>query len=117
MFSALKVKILSFLGMLWIRSLRIRLKAPDGDGPGVIGAWHKDLLACCAAFRGQGVHILVSASADGEIFARVTSRLGYRVTRGSDTSGATNVRHLLKTLQAGHFVAMALDGPRAGETA
>ena len=112
MFSALKVKIVSFLGMLWIRSLRIRLKAPSGYGPGVIGAWHKDLLACCAAFRGQGVHILVSESADGEIFARVTNRLGYRVTRGSDTRGATNVRHLLKTLKAGQFVAMALDGPR-----
>lgn len=112
MFGAFKVKLASILGTLWIRSLRIRQSAPEGYGPGVIGVWHKDLLACCAAFKDSGAHVLVSASGDGEIFARVTSAFGYRVTRGSDSKGATNVRHLRKTLDKGGFVAMALDGPR-----
>ena len=107
MFGAFKVKLASILGALWIRSLRIRQSAPEGYGPGVIGVWHKDLLACCAAFKDSGAHVLVSASGDGEIFARVTSAFGYRVTRGSDSRGATNVRHLRKTLDKGGFVAMA----------
>ena len=117
MFGAFKVKIASFLCSLWIRCLRVRLTKPEGYRAGVIGSWHRDLMACCAAFRGAGVHVLVSQSRDGEIFARVTSALGYRVTRGSDSRGALNVRHLRKTLDDGEFVAMALDGPRgpAGE--
>jgi hypothetical protein len=60
----------------------------------------------------MGVHALVSESHDGEFLARTLTRLGYTVTRGSDTRGSLNVRHLLKTLQSGGFVGMALDGPR-----
>ena len=97
---------------LWVKSLRIRLRLPEGYGPGVVGSWHQDLLASCAAFRRLGMHILVSESSDGDLFARVASRLGYRVTRGSDTHGALNVRHLVRTLREGGFVGMALDGPR-----
>ena len=56
-------------------------------------------------------HILVSESSDGEFFAQAAKRLHYEVTRGSDTHGATNVRHLLQSLRSGRFVGMALDGP------
>lgn len=110
--SSLKVWILSFLGALWMRSLRIRFREPDYFHAGVLGLWHQDLLASCAAFKDKGVHVLVSESGDGEIFARAAKFLGYTVTRGSDTSGASNVRHLLKSLENGQFVGMALDGPR-----
>lgn len=112
MLAEIRAKFLSFLGALWIRSLRIRFKAPADYGPGVLGLWHRDLLASCAAFKDKGVHVLISESGDGEVFARATRRLGYVVTRGSDTHGATNVRHLLRTLRVGGFVGMALDGPR-----
>ena len=107
-----KLRFATFLATLWIRSLRIRFSAPPEYGPGIIGIWHRDLLANAAAFRGKGVHALISESSDGEIFARITEKLGYKLSRGSDTKGATNVRHLLRTLQNGGFVAMALDGPR-----
>lgn len=112
MSGGLKVKLASFLGALWIRSLRVRFSVPDDYAPGVLGLWHQDLLASCAAFKDKNVHVLISESGDGEIFARATQRLGYKVTRGSDTSGSTNVRHLLRTLKDGGFVGMALDGPR-----
>lgn len=97
---------------LWIKSLRVRVKTPRNYGPGIVGVWHQDLLACGAAFQDKNLHVLVSESPDGEILSRVLSRLGYRISRGSGTHGASNVRHLVKTLRSGGFVGMALDGPR-----
>jgi len=110
-FRALKTKAFAWLGALWMRSFRIRLRVPDDFRPGILGLWHKDLLASCAAFKDKNVHILVSESSDGEFFAQAAKRLHYEVTRGSDTHGATNVRHLLQSLKKGRFVGMALDGP------
>ena len=101
----------ALIGALWMRSLRIRLRVPDDFRPGILGLWHKDLLASCAAFKDKNVHILVSESSDGEFFALAAKHLHYEVTRGSDTHGATNVRHLLKSLRQNRFVGMALDGP------
>lgn len=112
MFGVFKVKLLALLGGLWMRSLRVRLSVPEGFGSGILGCWHCDLLASFAAFKDRGVHALVSESNDGEILARAIERLGFRVTRGSDTHGALNVRHLVQTLKEGGFVGMALDGPR-----
>ena len=108
----LKTKILSKRGALWRRRLRIRLQTPEDFRAGVLGLWHRDLLASCAAFKDRGVHILVSKSGDGEFLARATIDLGFEVTRGSDTDGSLNVRHLLRSLRSGKFAGMALDGPR-----
>ena len=107
-----KVRFKAFLITLWIKSLRIRLKKPESFEPGILGIWHKDLLASAAAFKNWGVHTLISESNDGALFAAIVQNLGYTVTRGSSTHGATNVRHLLKPLKEGRFVGMALDGPR-----
>lgn len=108
----LKVRLGARIAALWIRSLRIRLHAPDNFEPGVLGLWHQDLLASTAAFKDQNVHVLVSQSNDGDFFARCAELLGYKVSRGSDSRGQTNVRHLLKSLQTGAFTGMALDGPK-----
>lgn len=110
--NALKARILSAIGAFWIRSIRIRFHTPEDFRPGILGLWHRDLLASCAAFKDKGVHVLISESSDGEIFAKATQKLGYEVTRGSDSHGSTNVRHLLRSLKSGKFVGMALDGPR-----
>lgn len=106
-----KTKFAAHLAALWMRSLRIRVHVPADFRPGVLGLWHQDLLASTAAFKDKGVHILVSESGDGEFFAQAAQKLGYTITRGSDTHGATNVRHVLKSLKNGKFVGMALDGP------
>lgn len=108
----LKVRLGAWLAALWIRSLRINLHTPENFGPGVLGLWHQDLLASTAAFKDRNVHVLVSESEDGAVFARCAQLLGYKVTRGSNTHGATNVRHLLDSMKAGCFTGMALDGPR-----
>ncbi|PWJ62762.1 MULTISPECIES: lysophospholipid acyltransferase family protein [unclassified Fibrobacter] len=109
---SLKVRITSKIVELWLRSLRTRLQAPAEFGPGILGLWHQDVLACVAAFKDKNVHILISESKDGEFLAATAQRLGYKVTRGSDTHGSSNVRHVLDTLKKGGFAGMALDGPR-----
>ena len=107
----LKVRLAAFIASLWVKSLRIRLSTPNDFSPGILGAWHKDLLAATAAFKKWGVHAFISESSDGNLYAMVAEKLGYTVTRGSSSHGASNVRHLLKSLKAGKFVGMALDGP------
>ncbi|HHX16123.1 MAG TPA: DUF374 domain-containing protein [Fibrobacter sp.] len=95
-----------------MESLRIELKAPLHFKPGVLALWHKDLMACAAAFKHKKVHVLVSQSRDGELFSRCVSLLGYKVARGSDSKGALSVRHLLRSLAKGSSVGMAMDGPK-----
>ena len=111
MLGNLKVKMTSLLAALWLRSLRVKVVAPEGYGPGILGIWHRDLLASCAAFKDMGVCALVSKSSDGEFFAATASRMGYKVFRGSDTRGSSNIRYLLSALEKGGFAGMALDGP------
>lgn len=108
----LKTRILSRVLSFWIESLRIELKAPIHFKPGVLALWHKDLMACAAAFKHKKVHVLVSQSRDGELFSRCVSLLGYKVARGSDSKGALSVRHLLRSLAKGSSVGMAMDGPK-----
>ena len=107
-----KVRLALFLASLWIKSLRVKLKTPDSFSPGILGIWHRDLLAATAAFKNWGVHAFISESGDGEIFATLAQSMGYVVTRGSSSHGASNIRHILDALQQGHFAGMALDGPR-----
>lgn len=111
-FHSLKVKITSKIVELWLRSLRVKLQVPADFRPGILGLWHQDVLACVAAFKDKNIHILVSESKDGEFLAATAQRLGFRVTRGSDTHGSTNVRFVLDSLKKGDFAGMALDGPR-----
>lgn len=112
MLEGVKNFVISTVGALWLRSLRIRLHLPADFRPGILGLWHQDLVASTAAFKDKNVHILVSESKDGAVFSGISEKLGFIVTRGSDSHGATNVRHLLKTLKEGGFTGMALDGPR-----
>ena len=109
--SQIKVRLGAFIASLWIKSLKIRLCTPDDFRPGILGIWHRDLIASTAAFKDWGVHALISQSSDGDFFAETAKRLGYAITRGSDNHGSTNVRHLLASLNSDKFAGMALDGP------
>lgn len=100
------------LAVLWIRSLRVRLKSPINFQSGILALWHQDLIACTAAFKSKQVHAFISQSEDGSIFSQIAQKLGYTVSHGSDRRGSSNVRHLLFALRRGHFAAMALDGPK-----
>jgi lysophospholipid acyltransferase (LPLAT)-like uncharacterized protein len=105
------------LALLWMRTWRIRW--PQGRAlprRGVLALWHEHLPACIPAFAGLGVAVLVSRSADGSLAADACARLGYRVFRGSTSSGGlAGMKALARALGApgdGGLAGMALDGPR-----
>ena len=103
---------------LWMRSLRISVKISENlNAAGVLALWHRDLFAGAAAFRKRGIAAFISPSADGELLAKISADLGYRVVRGSSSRESLSIREMLRLLQSGKVCAMALDGPRgpAGE--
>jgi len=104
------------LGMTW----RIRvtndeqLRAARAAGqPVIFSLWHGQMLPLLYHHRNEGVAVLISEHGDGEIIARVATRLGYRTVRGSTSRGAAReLVGLSKVLEDGHDLAITPDGPR-----
>lgn len=85
---------------------------PNGE-PAIWVMWHAHFLPLLWLHRDEGTTLLISRHQDGERFARVASRLGYRTLRGSSTrGGAAALLGLIRSLQDGAQVAIAADGPR-----
>lgn len=81
--------------------------------PGVYVFWHRALLLAAYRYRGLGIRILISASFDGELIARVVERLGFAPVRGSSSrGGAAGLLALTRARLAGHKTAITADGPR-----
>ncbi|GMV08397.1 MAG TPA: lysophospholipid acyltransferase family protein [Gemmatimonadaceae bacterium] len=81
--------------------------------PLVIVLWHGELLPILWQHRDQGVSVLISTHADGEIIARICKALGCRTVRGSSSrGGARALLELVRELEGGHEVAVTPDGPR-----
>jgi hypothetical protein len=85
---------------------------PKGQ-PAIWVMWHAHFLPLLWLHRHDGTTLLISGHRDGERFARVASRLGYRTVRGSSTrGGASALLRLIRSLREGAQVAIAADGPR-----
>ena len=104
------------LGWTW----RIRV-THDGDqsrlaaskAPVIYSLWHGHLLPLLYHHRDQGVAILISEHGDGEIIARIATKLGYRTVRGSTSRGAARaLLGLARVLDDGGTLAVTPDGPR-----
>lgn len=81
--------------------------------PVVIVLWHGELLPILWAHRDEGISVLISTHADGEIIARICQSLGCRTVRGSSSrGGARALLELVRELEAGHEIAITPDGPR-----
>lgn len=81
--------------------------------PFIFVLWHGRLLPLTYRHRRQGISTLISASRDGEHIARVVRRWGYRVVRGSSSSGGGEaLRRLVRELRRGRLLAITPDGPR-----
>jgi lysophospholipid acyltransferase (LPLAT)-like uncharacterized protein len=81
--------------------------------PIVFMLWHGQLLPLLYQHRGEGVVVMISEHADGEIIARIAENLGFGTVRGSTSRGAA--RALLgaaRVLTDGHDIAVTPDGPR-----
>jgi len=108
--------LLRLLGLTW----RIRVSHDHAlrscrttKRPLIFMLWHGQLLPLLYHHRGEGVAVMISEHADGEIIARIATSLGYRTVRGSTSRGAA--RALLAAARAvteGHDLAITPDGPR-----
>jgi hypothetical protein len=75
--------------------------------------WHAKILVLAHAYRGRGVHVLISRNRDGEIIARIVRRMGYGTLRGSTSrGGAAALLEVIRALREGIPVAITPDGPR-----
>jgi lysophospholipid acyltransferase (LPLAT)-like uncharacterized protein len=74
--------------------------------------WHNRLLGLAFTERKKNIGILISSHFDGEVIARIVSRLGYIPLRGSSTKGGS--AGLLSMLRNDNvwYLAITVDGPR-----
>ena len=81
--------------------------------PIVFSLWHGQMLPLLYTHRDEGVSVLISEHADGELIARIATRLGYRTVRGSTSRGAARaLLGLSRVLEEGGELAITPDGPR-----
>ena len=85
----------------------------SSDTPTVFLFWHETLLPLLWHHRNQSVSAVVSDSRDGQHIADLARTLGYRVVRGSSSTGAARVLlAAVRELRDGYSVAFSPDGPR-----
>lgn len=119
-----RIEWLSRLGALLVRALgwtwRIRVSYDDdvrrlrAEGkPIVFMIWHGQMLPLLYHHRNERVAVLISEHADGEIIARIATRLGYQTVRGSTSRGAARaLLGLARVVGEGRDLAITPDGPR-----
>jgi len=104
------------LGRTW----RMRVTHDDAvrtaratNTPIVFSLWHGQMLPLLYAHRDEGVTVLISEHADGEIIARIATDFGFRTVRGSTSRGAARaLLGLSRVLEDGGELAITPDGPR-----
>jgi lysophospholipid acyltransferase (LPLAT)-like uncharacterized protein len=114
-FSSLGCSVLRALGASWRvrwvgREHTTALKSSRQNW--IYAFWHSGLLALIYTHRRQGVKVLVSTHRDGELIARVISKLGFTAVRGSTTRGGGRALFALAALKDGAPLGVAPDGPR-----
>ena len=79
--------------------------------------WHQNLILCSTymrglARRGYKLCVLVSASVDGEVPAKIARSWGAKVIRGSaNRSGALALRDQQRMMKKGYSIVTLVDGP------
>ena len=81
--------------------------------PVIFVFWHGQLLPLIHRHRNQGVVVLVSEHADGELVARLVEHFGFGTARGSSTRGGSKgLRALIRAAREGKDLAITPDGPQ-----
>ncbi|MFH1672137.1 MAG: lysophospholipid acyltransferase family protein [Pseudomonadota bacterium] len=80
----------------------------------IFACWHSRILMGSYLYQGWGAAIMVSQSKDGEIIARILSRQGHRIVRGSTSrGGARALAKMIRILKKDKcFGTVIPDGPR-----
>ena len=83
--------------LIHLLGLTLRIKAegradlgPRGKQaePPLWSLWHETILMSVWYHRDQDVHVMISASRDGELISTIGKFFGYRAVRGSSSHGA-----------------------------
>jgi lysophospholipid acyltransferase (LPLAT)-like uncharacterized protein len=108
--------LLRVLGATWrVRTIGLSHKTSRRAAgvPSIFAFWHGQMLPLLYRHRGEGVALLISSHADGEMIARVARAFGERTVRGSSSQGMTSaLRAIVRTLRDGIDVGVTPDGPR-----
>jgi lysophospholipid acyltransferase (LPLAT)-like uncharacterized protein len=112
----LVVPLMQVLGM----SLRILEEGqsqlgPRGkqEEPPIWSLWHETILMGVWYHRNQDVHVMISASRDGELISTIAKIFGYVPVRGSSSKGGKEAAaEMVEFLGAGQRCAITPDGPR-----
>jgi lysophospholipid acyltransferase (LPLAT)-like uncharacterized protein len=81
--------------------------------PVILSFWHDQLLLMVKGYRGPGARILISASKDGELIARVMAYFGQGAVRGSSSRGAkAALKQMIGLGKEPYDLVFTPDGPR-----
>lgn len=81
--------------------------------PPLWALWHETILMSVWYHRDQDVHVMISASRDGELISRIARFFGYVPIRGSSSRGGREaLSELIHHFKEGHRCAITPDGPR-----
>lgn len=79
----------------------------------ILSFWHDQLILMVKGYRGPGAKIMISASKDGELIARVMSYFGQGAVRGSSSRGArAALKQMIELGKAPYDLVFTPDGPR-----
>lgn len=114
------MRLVSFLGYLFIRLLRATLRVRHVDAhhiddtpQHIIAFWHQHVLLSLESRWRKPTTAVISRSKDGELVARVLHLYGAETARGSSTRGGEiAVRELLRDAREGKSLAVTPDGPK-----
>lgn len=113
--SSLGAGFLHALGTTWRVSWVGKNHIADLERAGsnwIFAFWHGWLLALIFTHRRRGIKVLVSTHRDGELVARVITKLGFGAVRGSTTRGGGRALFTLAGLRDEVPLGIAPDGPR-----
>lgn len=113
---ALVPLILRLFAWTWnfrVLNRRVLSELIDAGKPLLVATWHQMVFPGVGFFKDRRAVIMVSRSKDGEMMARVISRLGFRSVRGSSSKGGSEALHgLVEAIREGGQGAVMVDGPR-----
>jgi hypothetical protein len=79
----------------------------------IFAFWHGRQFILVNSHKNKGVCIMSSLSKDGELQAKILTKFGYQIVRGSSSKGGDRALvELIRKMKKGNDVAFAVDGPR-----
>jgi lysophospholipid acyltransferase (LPLAT)-like uncharacterized protein len=114
------MKIVAFLGSLFIRALHATLRVRHVRAENlerlpqyILAFWHAHLLLMLHSRWRRPITVMISQSKDGEHMVRVFAYYGAEAARGSSTRGGfAALREMIRAARAGKNLVFTPDGPK-----